>query len=450
MAGLLSSLGTILRYASNVESEGGIAKGTLKTLEDEKVQLLRADGSMMKLLDKYIVEPVVVIDRDLKDLEELDSILGLHMDMFTGYYMQVFDILRDRYGLSVNTVVDSLATDNGGLTRVLTAGLEAGIDFTSEAADNKDYLGSLLNMADLTAPDGTELSLEADPAAVDPDGDAPVVPQAALDGAEAYLKDKAKSDLTRTDLMKLKGSAKWAATGKDMVAHPTTLSSAYKDLLIPNAIQRSIEIKAEVVLPEPGVDGKFHTKTIVIPVTIKLAVIFATKANIIDTVMTQSDEYAFSERLDSYRAGAISLSDFLFAGDIIAKYKKHKLGDEAALIKLIRGRELSANSKMLTNSFAGFEKYYNMYLVGPETKTGIERVIRSKLTTPKGKDKFLEKANGLSVTILDPDHERIQIMLKDIRGKTDLSFKNAVKKDKNGSDYSEIIKALMANKPPAF
>jgi len=46
MSGLLSTMMSVLTLATNV-SEDGAAKGTLNTLQDKKVKLLKADGSML-------------------------------------------------------------------------------------------------------------------------------------------------------------------------------------------------------------------------------------------------------------------------------------------------------------------------------------------------------------------------------------------------------------------
>jgi len=415
MSGLLSSAAIMLKYAKDVsgsDSVGDVVNSTLKLAGDKKVQLMRADGSMMKVLGDYVVEPIAVVSDDLLDVEELDSILGLHMDMFAGYYMQIFDILLNVYNIKAEIIIDAMGTDNGGLSRLISKGssnyAKTGNILSSECDDLHDWVGDLVRSSELDVTDGGQLvniSVE---------------------------EDKPKHPL-----------------GRDSSRTPIGTSKAHNDLLIPNAIQRTLNVTMEQAV-ERTAAGKIFTRTTVIPILVKLAVIFTSKENIINSIEAKSDEYAFSSRLDDYRAGAISLTDFVFASDLINKYKNKKLKDTDGLLTLIQSRELSANSKMLTNDFAGFEKYYNMYLVSPDTKVAIERSVKAKLSTPTGKDRFLERANGLSVTVVDPDYERIQLMVKDTRGKTDLSFRGAVKKDKNGSDYSEIIKALLANKSPSF
>jgi len=409
-------------------------------------------------------------------------------------------------------VVDTLATDNGGLERALLKGLQIG----AESAKMSDPLGELLACSEVTVMDNGVLSAEsshdrltiADLASAYKDAkdtltaidqtiksgsaDEKQAATASRVGAakavndlhvQAYLSDiidKKTNNLDTSEVTKL-GSKKLSKKqtkivlkyarktddvkkshsgkvhkkdrifnmNKDIVRPATSLSDSHKDLLIPNAIQRTISITVETTMEKPGTDGVYHSITFQIPVTIKLAVIFTDTDNIINAISTQSDKFAFGNRLDDYRAGAISMADFIFAGDLIEKYKSKKFKDKDNLMNLLRSRELSANSKIISNGFAGFEKFYNMYIISPETRKAIEAEVGSPLKA-KGKDLFLERGLGLSVTTVDPDYERVAMMFKDIRGHTDLSFRNATKKDSKGSDYSEIIKALMANKPPVF
>jgi len=529
MSGLLSSAAIMLKYAKGVsgsDNVGDAVKATLKLTGDKKVQLMKADGSMMKVLGNYVVEPIAVVSDDLLDVEELDSILGLHMDMFTGYYMQIFDILLNIYDIDAEVIIDALGTDNGGLTRLISKGSSTYLNYaktgnilSSECDDLHDWVGDLVRNSELEVTDDgrlVNLSVEANKPnpwdaadrkkfkeymdatkatinasaarsgmsaaeAVKASAEATRVAEASYRSAIASGKSsaeavKASAEATRVAEAAYRSainsgksaavakkyaeeaikaaSAKSAATKdslqRDVVRVPIGMSAAHKDLLVPNAIQRTLSITLERPVETVPETGKIYTRTMVISVLVKLAVIFTSKENIINSIEAKSDEYSFSNRLDDYRAGAISLTDFVFASDLINKYKNKKLKDKDGLLTLIQSRELSANSKMLTNDFAGFEKYYNMYLVSPDTKAAIEKSVKAKLSTPNGKDRFLERANGLSVTVVDPDYERIQIMIKDTRGKTQLSFRGAVKKEKNGSDYSEIIKALLANKSPSF
>jgi len=465
MSGLLSTMMSVLTLATNV-SEDGAAKGTLNTLQDKKVKLLKADGSMMKVLGDYIIEPIAVVSNDLRDVDELDNILGLHMDLFTSYYMQVYDVLTQQYGIGVSTAIDTLGTDNGGLMR----GVSKGLSIATESIDSHDYLGDLIKMGELSTESdsglkrGTPEYLKAtsDEATAKVLGaskgetmsiHSKVVNErkriSATERAKYDEKDK-HDKRVRDEASRSPKHDRIHRLNRDTIKEKTMLHDGMKDLLIPNAIQRTLDIIAEVPMAKPGTDGQFYTRTYHIPVTVKLAVIFTSTENLVNMVSSENNEYAFSSRLEDYRAGAISMADFLLATDLIKRYKKHKLKDKDGLMAINRSRELSGNSKMITNGFAGFEKFYNMYILSPEDKAAVSKAVGANILTTKGKDAFLAHSAGISVSVADPDYERLSIQIKDIRGKTDLSFKKAIKKDKNDSDYGEIIKALMANKTPSF
>ncbi len=67
------------------------------------------------------------------------------------------------------------------------------------------------------------------------------------------------------------------------------------------------------------------------------------------------------------------------------------------------------------------------------------------------KDKVLEKFKSLSISISDPDRERVIILTKDLSGISDLTYKSLKKKSKKGDDGMEdILKALIANRQPVL
>lgn len=395
MAGILSALGQVTNILYETNENGLTGKALLDALESKDVQLMKADGSMLRLLNNYIVEPVAVISKNLKDDEIIDKVLGLHTDMFTGFYMQAYTLLTTVYGKDTSIAIDVLGTDNGGINRVLLRGARV-------AVEDRDFLGELMC-------EDFSLSIEGT-------------------SAISIRHKKPKEEPSSSKAL-------------------TKLHEGHKDLYIPNAMQRTIEITVR----QKG-NGKMGSLAVTIPVTIKTHVIYTDTENIINALKPNSDDKSFFNRVDEYRAGAISLSDLVFTGDLIKQYKENRLKDGDKLLELINARKLSANSKMASRNspFPGFEKYYNMYIISAEDKISIEKHLRGKLSKPKYKEAFLEQGYGLSVTVMDQDYERVQIMMKDIRGCTDLTYKTVSKVDKKGSDMDEIVKALMANRPPVF
>ena len=75
---------------------------------------LSYNGSIAKLLSKYIVEPVVICSDKLKTHELTDKINKLHTDIFASFYSQAFQVLTSGHGMEVNVAIDLLSTDTGG------------------------------------------------------------------------------------------------------------------------------------------------------------------------------------------------------------------------------------------------------------------------------------------------------------------------------------------------
>jgi len=439
MAGIIGALGTLTEIFSQTD-EGLSGKSLLKALRSKEVALLRADGSMLKLIGNYIVEPVIVVSNELRNDDVIDNVLGIHTDIFTGFYMQVFDIIRAHFGIKDNNAIDLLATDNGGLERLILAGADL-------AVADRDHVGDLFK-GKMSISISTESGLSFNE-------------QAALEklkntNQKTLEEDKHNNQLKRDELnrqAKLDELAKKEAIRlgqyKDKNQVASSVSASVKDLNIPNAIQRTIQVT--ITRPMETKDGQptGAALTVVIPINIKAHVIFTDISNIINVMQPNSDDKGMFNRIDEYRAGAISLTDLLFAGDIINEYKQNKLKDKDQLLQIIQNRVLSANSKVI-NGGVGFEKYYNMYIISAQDLIRVEKHLNGKVAEAKFRQKFLEQAYGLSLTVMDQDHEIIKLMLKDLGGVSTLTYKAAVKSDKKGNDMGEIVKSLINNKPMVF
>lgn len=194
--------------------------------------------------------------------------------------------------------------------------------------------------------------------------------------------------------------------------------------------------------------NSIESKTIVIPITVKANVIVTDMSNIINMLKPNDRTKKFGYRLDEWRSGSISLRELIFCGDLIKSYKGNKLSDKDGLLSIIKRREESANSKLLTSGVIGFEKFYNMLITSADEKVALNKHVGGNIDNERYKEELLTEAHALTLTTVDSDYERCQILTKDIRGKSEISFK-ALKKKKD-NDLTEIYKALVANRAPVF
>lgn len=207
----------------------------------------------------------------------------------------------------------------------------------------------------------------------------------------------------------------------------------------------------EITIPVTNADGSIAKHTILLPITVKAHIIFTDINQILNMLKPNSIDKTFSYRLDEYKSGGISLSDLLFAGDIINEYKENKIKDKDQLLNVIAERTISANSKALSHGgVAGYEKYYNMIIVSADDKIRLDKHINGDLFKEKYKQKLLEQGKAMTITVMDEDYERAVVLTKDIRGKSDVSFKSLSKRKDSKVDLGEMMKALMSNRPPVL
>lgn len=401
MSGVISAVKAvayIIDAISNGDSSDPkeIAKTVLGAATSNKLSLIRTDGSITRLLSNYIVEPVIIASNSTREYDVIEKILEANLDMFSSFYLQAFEILRNVYGLDTGIVVNSLGTDNSTF-----------IKDTSVWAGKQSLESIKLPLDELLSFESLSLSIEDD-------------------NDKGY---KAKSANT--------------STTKDFKEQATST-------LLQRNIEVTMDVSGTIISKNEERNGKTFKHTVIIPITIKAHVLFVTIDNILTMLKPNANDKTFAYRFDEYRAGIIGLADLIFCNDIIKKYKENKLDDKAKLLDILNDRTLSANSKVTYNGMAGFEKYYNMLVVTDEDKVKLDKHVNGNIVDPKYKEKLLEQAKAMTCTVIDSAYERIYILVKDIRGKTDISFKSISKRKESGADLSEIVRALMTNRTPVF
>lgn len=413
MAGIFSALSSAWSITDTMGDIFG--KGLSDKQKAEKIKalisktnLIRTDGSVTKLVSRFVIEPFIIVSKDAKESEVIDRIIEANLDLFSSYYMQAFNILTSIEKLDVSVAVRLLGTDNGGVASAAQTGL---LKYLSrEDHDFSSEVDKLMN-------NGGFLSIEAND-----DKSHPIT-----------IKNRLSN---RTEI---KGSE-----GLNKVSEQPTYS----------LLQRNIEIVINLDMISTQPDGKMTRDkdrgSIVIPITIKAIVIYAGRDSILNMLAPNSRDKRFGARLDEYRAGAITFKELIFAGDLIKQYKANRMADKEGLIKLTNERIVSANSKVIDQGVVGFDKFYNMIIMTNEDKVYFNRHIGGDISNEKYKQDFMNQAHAIAATILDDDYERANMLIKDIRGNVDIGYKTIAKRKSKDLDLTEIMKAFAANKPPVF
>jgi len=414
---------TLLSFNKVLDKVEQAGSGDIDISRNEAM-LYSTKGSMIKLLSTFIIEPTIVISRDLREEEVTEKLAEINLDIFASFYIQAFNVMTNVYGMSQHTAFDVLSS-KGGLPIRANGGKSAFEEMDMISFEDNDFLPiSLEQRGNRRRPVNKNAN-------------------------NKYQQAKNFMNKVNGRLNKLEKTPK---ENKEMkLVSPSARINEGKGVIVPTLMQKSIDITF-TVNSEDKKSGKKFTRDIIVPVLIKATVIYSDFSNIETMVDTNGRDKKFSSRLDEYRAGMISLGDLIFADDLIKEYKNNKFKDKDDLIGYMESRATTANKKLLTKGAIGFGKYYSILIINKRQLAIIENKLGGKIDKPRYKEMLAEQTKSLLINVVDTDWERVTVYTKDLRGTSDLSFKVIKKRkgDGNSNELAEVFKAISSNKPPVF
>lgn len=411
-----------------------VMRAIVEEMQNQKLGLVRTSGSITKLVSPFVIEPVIIATDSSRNVEVFDKALQLSTDVFASFYLQAFKILTNFHGLGVQQSLALLTTDNSSLSRV---GVDALSKYLSrEEHASESYLRAVLSQEDhylrLSEEAGwfTNLVGNAKKAMGIGNNKQQVkgVNPTVVDSVDPKAKEEEKPKLP---------TAYTKSSMKDMDNDPL-----YGTLI------REIEVQFT------STDTK---QSVVFPITIKSHVIITSINNIINMLSPNANDKKFVNRLDEWRAGAISFWDLVACGDLIHEYKNNKLKDKENILNIVNERVRGSASTAMSGvvkggaGIEGYEKNYNLLVVTEEDKIRLDKHVNGDIIKERYKQELLEQAHSMMCIVLNQDYERANLLIKDIRGISDIGFKALGKRKEKGNDeLSGIFQSLLTNKPIGF
>lgn len=460
----IAHVATLIGLYKNADSDN--MEQFIKRCQQENI-FLSYNGSIAKLVSKYIIEPVIICSDKLKTHELTDKINKLHTDIFASFYSQAFQILTSVHGMNANVALELLSTDTGSFisataSRVLNVlaqeehiggfhadlvsnGKYLNISFGLEADNGKkgnspfDAVANTMSSPEF-AKAKQDIENEGMKTSKGKNGEA----DKATNGSNGKVDNNTTEDKDKDGKKKKEDDEK--TNNKVRAFRESRINSVKDD---DNLAMSTIFKTFEITITQTTEDGK-KLPTLVIPITIKTYVIYTKVEQIVNMIEPQDMKKSFFYRLDEYKSGAIKFRDLIFAGDLVKSYKKNKLKDKDNLLQLMSNRNMTSANKAIKVGKEGFEKFYNMIVITADEVPLFKRSVGGDIEKPNYKDKFLNMVRGLSFTIVDLDYERISVHIKDLTGKSDISF-NGLKRKKDGDfQLTDFLKTMMNNNHPVF
>lgn len=78
-------------------------------IKDVDLKLLTSDGDMVKMLDKSILEPTIIISKSMYARKDIDKVIEASVDAYISFYLAVFKTLTNIYSLDPAVALSLLA-----------------------------------------------------------------------------------------------------------------------------------------------------------------------------------------------------------------------------------------------------------------------------------------------------------------------------------------------------
>lgn len=431
-------------------------------------------GTLTGITKNLMVEPTIIVSNNVRNSKIFDQLVTLDMDLFTCFYTQAFQILTDVLGQAAISAIDVLSTN-----KYTGAAMERYVrnrvyNLVLESMDKPFCLGDLdfsnpIFMLNSEEREGLEqeyrsiFNLEAKPSLP---GNVPPTPNNQPQNRPAGNNRQINNNVNTTSTVAQGKGPK----GNDPVnrsnAHGFTrgditdrismydgqMKSMYESLN--QVLVRTVNVKAlrpDGLAGKPGTDGQgVLSKEFIIPITIIGTVKVVPIDEIIVAVSNYDFKKSFTYRLREWQSGGISLSDLIFATDLIKEYKANKLSKNSKLMTDIEDKRNTSNIRKAVTGIQGAEVSYNMIMVTDYELEMLEKAYNKKLDNFNSRQAFLKVMNAHNLSVVNDDAERINIYIADINGGMDIGFGKLQKRNDKDINMLEFFRAMAANTAPRF
>lgn len=364
---------------------GNVIKNTIN--DEEDLLKLEPDvvtsGKITRLMSKFIMTPNIVIDKDLSYIDQSN------LDKVIKTEINLFTGI-------VTNAFQVLASVYGAEPSVIIEKL--GRD------SNKDYLSDINRVRDLV--DGVESFDYVADALFNTDG---ILPMA---GIEAHKSGSNNSG-------------------------NVTPQKLHKDT---NGFMNVFNIELNVT------NVKGEQRVITIPIIIYPNIAYTDANTLLGNMLDSDVDKGFLDRVDQYRAGLVSLSDLIFATDLVKKYRDKKITNQNDVASYLNAVDKTTTVKELLHNKKSFSRNYNIYIFDINKQPLVEKQVKGSLFKNKYKDKLMDSLLAFSICFVDDAKEEMVNYVDDIPGFSALSYK-MLSKDKN-DDINSIMKDLFNGKQP--
>jgi len=422
----------VLSLIEGMKTVSDIISGVGKVLDNDTLVRADANGRIMNLINDYIVRPNILVDDRLKYLEndKFNSLIQGSTGIFTAFYLQAFNILVTIHDANPKLVVKYMNKSKNDIKDMM---------------ENFESYSKFLGSFDSTVGNQSEFFSKKE-----------LYERVAIYGLQDEelednvedVEDNITPPVTPPDYNGIGGKLRLGRDVANKISegideHYEQNSSDVRGIEITDVDKHKTNFYKSINFTiSYKKDGK--STMITIPITIIPKISYINMNSLITTVTKDYDK-SFKERFEEWRAGVISLSDLLFATDLIKKYKEYKVNIvRDKLNSLQEGKTGILDIVSLSPKTLG--SGYNIYIVDKSFKPALDKVGKGNIYSDRHKELMMEKINAMIVNIVDVEDEKVIPMIDNIEGLSIVSIFNFGKLGKPDSDIEKLLKALLKNR----
>lgn len=383
------------------------------------------------------VEPMCLVDEDVRNSDLLPDTLQLAQSVFAAYYLRAFSM----HNISIGDANVQARLDKFSTRRSVTANA-AGMLGGLAGAALEEYDERLVVDGEVRELPSELKELEE---AVKKDTEAAAKLQAGMEDYKVKGQQpvgKNTPQPTSTSPANLKDAAKQAA-----LSSINNSSSA--------TIGKSIDISDPVNLGTGrmiNVTIKDNDREVTVPVLIRMNAVYMGSAPLAAIMANGSEDISFGARFKKWRLGGIDFwRDLVMCQDLIDAHKKNLRDDKTGIyLQMMQKRRQNGLAAAVSLSLSA-NNASNIIVMSAATAEALEMKIYGKLKDFNTRQKLFQQGYGMLMFVIDKQWGRVRMYTRDIPEYTELSERDLKASNKNGGpDIGDILNSFRAGMSAKF
>ncbi len=392
------------------------------------------------------VEPMCLVDEDLRSSDMLPDTLQLAQSVFAAYYLRAFSMHNISVGnASVAARLDKFATRRSPVAAAVST------------------LGSLSGIASAAMEEFDDRLVV--------DGEVRELPDEIKELEEAVKKDTEAAAERAADVEKtpaLESNDPFKIKGQQPVGKgtPTPFTGNLDDMmngakkgatdLIKNGVKGgSVSIGKSVDIGDPvnlgagrmiNVTIKENDREVTVPVLIRINAVYMATTPLVHILAAGSEDISFGARFKKWRLGGIDFwRDLVFCQDMIDAHKQNLRADKTGIyLQMMQKRRQNGLAAAVSASMSA-NNASNIVIMSAATAEALEMKIYGKLKDFNTRQKLFQQGYGMLMFIVDKQWGRVRMYTRDIPEYTELSERDLKGANKNGGvDIGDILNTFKA------